>query len=337
MDQKDYFFKKIFVVGCPRSGTTLLQKLLINIPGSYSMPETYFFQLLANNYYVAPGSLPPFLKFNYPNDVNTVILKRILDFLRKDINFTISGEKESILFERAQKGALGVDYFFNKVMEFYNPDVNIYNIVIEKTPQHTFHVPFISSLFPEAIFLNIVRDPRDVFLSFNRMLLLQKKPKMTIAEFAFLWNNYLEFGNKYNIDTIRYEDLIKHPKKIINEKINKYGFEIFNLNQNSGEAILRPGPSRVCRQKVRLEVLPNNTNRYKDELKDQEIAEISNLCGQCMKHYNYDSCNARKRRFIFSMRSRIKWYIKAIIIWRNILTISVKLYLRQAVKKIKTI
>ena len=34
---------RIFIVGCPRSGTTLLQSLLAAHPQIHSFPETHFF------------------------------------------------------------------------------------------------------------------------------------------------------------------------------------------------------------------------------------------------------------------------------------------------------
>ncbi|MGL4503377.1 MAG: sulfotransferase family protein, partial [Planktothrix sp.] len=38
---------RIFLVGCPRSGTTLLQSLLAAHPQIASFPESHFFQSLA--------------------------------------------------------------------------------------------------------------------------------------------------------------------------------------------------------------------------------------------------------------------------------------------------
>ena len=38
--------KRVFIVGCPRSGTTLVQALLARYPGLHSFPETRFFEAL---------------------------------------------------------------------------------------------------------------------------------------------------------------------------------------------------------------------------------------------------------------------------------------------------
>ena len=41
--------RPIFIVGCPRSGTTLLQCLIATQKGVVTFPETHFFEQAANN------------------------------------------------------------------------------------------------------------------------------------------------------------------------------------------------------------------------------------------------------------------------------------------------
>lgn len=312
--------KRIFVVGCPRSGTTLLQKLLTNIPGSFSMPETYFFQLLVDNPYVISGRLlPPFLKLKYPKRVNPETAKRIIDFLRGDTNFKISTNSESDLIEKAENEKLEPAYFFDHLMHFYASNFNSDRILIEKTPVHTFHIPYIRSLFPDAIFLSIVRDPRDTYLSFNRMLAIQKKPKRTVAEFSHLWVKSIEYALKNNVDIVRYEDLIQNPLKIINEKIGKYGLAIQELKENTYPAIVRPGAAEKALSKVKLKVLSNNINLYKNHLSEKEIAEINCRCAKWMHYFHYQPDVGFKRNPIFTFQDTIKWQITKLVIWRNIL------------------
>ena len=41
--------QRIFIVGCPRSGTTLVQAMLARHPAAFSLPETAFFEHLYGN------------------------------------------------------------------------------------------------------------------------------------------------------------------------------------------------------------------------------------------------------------------------------------------------
>ena len=48
-----------FLVGCPRSGTTLLQSLIASHPQVYSLPETNFFRLLLHSEEFPRRCAPP--------------------------------------------------------------------------------------------------------------------------------------------------------------------------------------------------------------------------------------------------------------------------------------
>ena len=41
--------KRVLLVGCPRSGTTILQAILSSHPEVFSLPETHFFPALCSN------------------------------------------------------------------------------------------------------------------------------------------------------------------------------------------------------------------------------------------------------------------------------------------------
>lgn len=325
----DTKIKRIFVVGCPRSGTTLLQSLLMNIPGSFSMPETYFFQIIVKNCFVAPRSLPPLSRFKYPDFISSEVVKKILDSCREDDHFCLSTQEEKELYKLAEAKILTAGNFFDKIMLSYAPDKNSSRIIIEKTPTHTFHLPYIRSLFPDAIILGIVRDPRDAYASFNRMLAIQGKPKRAAAEFSYLWNESLAACMKNNIDIIKYEELIRRPVEIINEKIKKSGLHISALDQNNYSAILRSGPRAVCESKLKLGVLPNNFNRYKSILQGYEVAEINHYCLSGMKRFDYEIDNQDKRNLIFSIKDSIKWNIIRITIWWNIIVKSLILNIKK--------
>ena len=120
--------KLIFVLGCPRSGTTLLQKVLESHKSMYSIQsETAI--------------------FSYQNfwDKN-----RMLFDLDKEI-------RDSLL----KKSKDNVDFFENCVS--YLDNINKGKIFIEKTPQHIIKLDFLLNHFPNAKFVHIVRDGRDCY------------------------------------------------------------------------------------------------------------------------------------------------------------------------------
>lgn len=128
----------VFIVGSPRSGTTWLQRLLAAHPQVRTGQESYLF----SNYIG-----PQFRKWKYQrNPIRTrrVGLGCFMDeeefyrYLKYNLNFLL----EKIIGE-TPKGS----------------------IFVEKTPAHAKWVTEIAELLPEAKFIHIIRDPRDVVCS----------------------------------------------------------------------------------------------------------------------------------------------------------------------------
>jgi len=120
--------KIVFVVGAPRSGTTLLQRILTVHPELFSIEfETGI--------------------FSYQNI-----------FSRRHFGF--SKEQLKSLFENSKDL---VNFFHNsiEILENQNPGKTF----VEKTPQHILHLRFLIKHFPNAKFVHIYRDGRDCYLS----------------------------------------------------------------------------------------------------------------------------------------------------------------------------
>ncbi|MEW6139811.1 MAG: sulfotransferase [Thermodesulfobacteriota bacterium] len=114
----------IFVVGCARSGTTILAEVLGRHPEVAQWYEPYF--------------VWDYCLGNAESDSRTGedITRMVKDFIRKEFE----------LF-RKKTGA---------------------KIVVEKSPENSFRLPFVHAIFPHAKWIHIYRDGRDVTLSIHR-------------------------------------------------------------------------------------------------------------------------------------------------------------------------
>jgi LPS sulfotransferase NodH len=132
----------IFLVGCPRSGTTWLQKLLASHPRIRSGEESHFFSL-----YVGPQ-------------------------LRAWKN------QKTYHFNDGKGHAAGPPAYFreeefldilrNYLLALLKPVVSCLQpdeLFLEKTPSHALFIPEIKELLPESRFIHLLRDPRDVVAS----------------------------------------------------------------------------------------------------------------------------------------------------------------------------
>lgn len=127
----------VFIVGCPRSGTTWLQRLLATHPQIQTGQESRLFE------YVGPQCR----------------------LWRQDVASTGRGgtglacyltEPE---FLTAQKNHLA------SLLAYLLKDVAPGQIFLEKTPAHALFVPEIHALLPAAKIIHLVRDPRDTVAS----------------------------------------------------------------------------------------------------------------------------------------------------------------------------
>ena len=138
---------RLFVVGCPRSGTTLLQSFLAAHPAVHSFPETAVFgRLLA----AGAKNQPP----TNPADRIQAARARAIGFLdsvgRRDLEGLIPEHALSVAdFSRA----------FVAVLDRITLDAGK-SVWLEKTPRHLAVVGEIRGLVPGARFIYVLRDGR---------------------------------------------------------------------------------------------------------------------------------------------------------------------------------
>jgi len=115
------------------------------------------------------------------------------------------------------------------------------NRFLEKTPQHVFHLNFITKHFPNAQIVNIVRDPRDGFLSSkSNDGVTQESPK----SYGLYWKKSVEARRKLmsnpSIFDITYESLTNNPKEEIKKLMIWLGldFEEKQISPGSKEFAL---------------------------------------------------------------------------------------------------
>ncbi|MEJ2504623.1 MAG: sulfotransferase [Gemmatimonadota bacterium] len=129
----------VFVVGSPRSGTTWLQLLLAQHPGVATSQETHLFLSYLGR---------PMRRWDQEAAAR--------DERRKVGLTAVIGRDEFLAACRAF-----ADTVFDSILAG-SPSATH---VLEKTPDHAVWGPEILAVYPEAAFVHVVRDPRDVVCS----------------------------------------------------------------------------------------------------------------------------------------------------------------------------
>ncbi len=123
--------KVVFLIGSPRSGTTILENILNCHENIAELYEPYY---LWEKFFCADKS-------------DVWQNEKISDRQRENMT------REFSLFSRKSKKTM----------------------VLDKSPTHSFNIPIVSSVFPKAFWIHIVRDGRDVTLSIRKEWEKRKK------------------------------------------------------------------------------------------------------------------------------------------------------------------
>lgn len=139
----------VFVVGCPRSGTTLLQRMLDNHPQLTVANDTHFITRAA--------------KIELRKEADPVLTNELLTKVRNYRRFGRMGLGATDV-EKAAEGCRTYSAFVSKLYDIRAEHMGK-PLSGEKTPDFCRQIPALNKMFPRAKFVHIIRDGRDTALS----------------------------------------------------------------------------------------------------------------------------------------------------------------------------
>lgn len=195
----------VFIVGCARSGTTLLQSLLASHPEIASFPESKFFVDLVR--------MPEELSRRYSLGMVSKFLRPTLESFLDEVEHPELKQK----LPRLPLIKLYVRSFRTILAEL--TQLQGKRIWLEKTPEHLHRLKYIKSYMPEAKIIHIVRRGVDVVASLYD--LGQRHPNHWGRTFHDVdtciqrWSDDIAITRQYlshsNHTLIRYEQLVAKP------------------------------------------------------------------------------------------------------------------------------
>lgn len=226
----------IFIVGCARSGTTLLQSLLASHPEIASFPESKFFVDLVR--------MPEEMSRRYA-------LGMVSKYLRPTLESFLDEVEHPELKHKLPKLPLVKAYIRSfKAILTELTHLQGKSIWLEKTPEHLHRLKYIETYMPEAKIIHIIRSGVDVVASLYD--LAQRHPNHWGRVFKNVdicikrWSDDIAITHQYmdrpNHTLIYYEQLVASPTDEIKRLCEFIGVEfdthmLKNYRQTSGHLV----------------------------------------------------------------------------------------------------
>lgn len=241
-----------FIVGCVRSGTTLLRDVLRNNPALAAPEETHFFR------WAEPFGGVPYRKMISDNRV----LKRHRE---------LDGVEESDFLKILDQSTSRAD-LYRRYMQLYmknnKPGARRW---FDKTPQNVYGAAMIASAMPGARFVHIVRHPLDVVSSLRIGKIVKVQNLVGACGY---WNEAAEIihvlkrAYPKRVHEVKYEDFTSRPLIEI-EKLLCFLGEDFD---------------KKLYKHIKMEPKRHD---HDDLFSEEESRRIHQLCRRWGTHYGY--------------------------------------------------
>jgi glycosyltransferase involved in cell wall biosynthesis/LPS sulfotransferase NodH len=268
----------VFVLGCPRSGTTLLYHMLLSA-GNFVVyrAESQVFNLLEPRF----------------GDLHVARNRRLLlDAWKNSSLFAKTGLDANQVEKAVMADCENAGDFLRIVMESMARQQGVERWA-ETTPDHLLALARIKETIPDALVLHIIRDGRDVALSLEKQRWIRPLPwdhGMDLQAAAIYWEWIVNMGREYGrtlgseYKEVRYESLVADPQATLT------GIGEFIGQELDYEQIQRVGIGSVSRPNTsfgdkKTEFHP--LARWKESLSPPQLAELEGLIGGTLDELGY--------------------------------------------------
>jgi len=186
----------VFIVGMPRSGTSLVEQIIATHPRAFGAGELDDMNLIAEELSKTPGVNQP-----YPGSVASI--------------------SQSLVDELSQR-------YLRKLAGLGGDAIR----VTDKMPNNFLHLGLIDLFFPGARVIHCVRDPRDTCLSCNFSFFAGNHPyTKDLINLGSYYNQYAKLMQHWKqvlrvpIMDVRYESLVENQEKYSREILDFCGLD----------------------------------------------------------------------------------------------------------------
>ena len=310
---------KLFVVGCPRSGTSWVTSLLERHANVLAVPrETHVYRLVYEPFVELPTwnwqrrlqswkriirryGLKPLLFGFRPMDIWQGILRehQILNHPDsnglhclvnyRDLKRLIEAIRREV--PDTNRGLLQAEELIAAMfVKFFEHHGQPGQTILEKTPMHIHYAEQILWRFPEAQIIEVVRDGRDVCASYNALAQQKNWAQVETAGAIQHWKQCVELGQlirerpglRIRVHTVRYEALKADPERCLRQI-----FQFANLKWNEEQVEAIVAAEDINRMQHKGSISSETVGDWKQKLSVAEIAMCEEIAGEQLAQLGY--------------------------------------------------
>jgi hypothetical protein len=272
--------RPVFVLGSPRSGTTLLYHMLLSAGGfAVYRSESKVFDLLAPRF----------------GDLRRAKNKqKMLHAWFRTRMFGVSGVNREKFRARILSECSKAGDFLRIFMEEIACAQNV-DRWAECTPEHLQYLPWIKRELPDALVIHIIRDGRDVALSLQKQGWVQTFPgdqgkNLMVAGLFWEWivGKGRAFGRALGADymEVHYEDLFPDARATLARlgRFIDHDLDYDRIQQTAIGSLREPNTSFTSEYQ---EGVFRPVGRWRSSFSCEELAAFESLVGPFLKELNY--------------------------------------------------
>jgi len=275
--------RPLFIGGCPRSGTTLLRSMLDNHPELGIPHETNFVRPLW------------WQRIHFGDLEDPANRRRVAEWIFKDDSVRggrlRSGRiRRNAAIRRVAGAPPTIGSIVQACLQLY-AELHGKRRWGDKRPAYSGFIGMLFAMFPNAQYINVVRDPRGAVAS--QRLMNWDAPEVAVPAATARWEGAIHRADHFarslrpdQLLDLRYEDLVSDPHATLQRVCTFAGLDAGDAIETMINAE-RPGTLRGVHERVTDPVTTDSIERWRERLAPSEVALIERGTQPLLERFGY--------------------------------------------------
>ncbi len=307
----------IFLLGCHKSGTSLLRSLFDGHPDLNVVPiESHFIEHLGIS-----GIYPLRKNENHNLNFYDSLFKLLKEYNESKSSFSDINIAGKINFEVLKTHKKSMD---NKDMSksfedmcksiFASLDLNFKDnhSIVEKSVENFQYASYLKSLYPNSVFIHILRNPYANLVSLRKFKTRASFPSLPeLVESINLSFSYALSNANIISDyfIIKYEDLILEAENTMRDLIEKVKIPYHPMLLKPSSMGEEWAGNSMYSNELK-QISDQNMNKWKDDIFPVESALVNSKLSKHIKKWNYEPFHLKQSAYFKANGETIKTYLR---------------------------